>query len=88
MQYTNTSGIDDLRALATQIRDFVQEKTGTTAFSRKWEKLRQATQAKRLERREERVKLAVTNPEKYAERKGKKVERAKEGKKRKNVAFA
>lgn len=41
-----------------------------------------------MERREGRVKLAVTNPEKYAERKGKKVERAKEGKKRKNIAFA
>ncbi|WVQ83544.1 hypothetical protein IAT38_005685 [Cryptococcus sp. DSM 104549] len=82
------SQIDALRALALQIREFVQTKTGTTAFSRAWETLRQSTQAKRQGRKDERVRMAVAEPEKWAERKGKKVERGKEGKKRKMAAFS
>ncbi|WVO17934.1 hypothetical protein L204_105632 [Cryptococcus depauperatus] len=79
--------VDDLREMATQIREFIQKKVGTLAFSRTWEKLRRATQAKRQERREERVKMAITNPEKHAGRRERKSERAKESKKRKIQAF-
>ncbi|WWD16787.1 hypothetical protein CI109_101219 [Kwoniella shandongensis] len=82
------SQIDELRQLATQIREFVQTKVGPTPFSIVWEKLRKATQSKREGRREDRVRMAVADPEKWAERKSKKVERGKEGKKRKIKAYA
>ncbi|ODN80830.1 hypothetical protein L202_02973 [Cryptococcus amylolentus CBS 6039] len=80
--------VDDLRELATQVREFVTTKSGISAFSKAWEKLRQTVTAKRQERREGRVKLAFTNPELHAEKREKKVERQKEGKKRKIRAFA
>ncbi|WRT65418.1 uncharacterized protein IL334_002361 [Kwoniella shivajii] len=84
---TEDTQIEELRQLAMQIREFVQTKAGTSAFSSVWEKLRRATITKREGRREDRVKLAITNPVKFAERKSKKVIRGKEGKKRRNQTF-
>ncbi|WVR04081.1 hypothetical protein IAU60_001080 [Kwoniella sp. DSM 27419] len=81
------SQVDDLRQLATQIREFIQTKAGSTAFSSVWEKLRRATQGKREERRDARNKMVFNDPERWAARKGRKVERGKEGKKRKIKTF-
>ncbi|WVQ94326.1 hypothetical protein IAU59_001405 [Kwoniella sp. CBS 9459] len=84
---TEDSQIDDLRTLATQVREFVQTKAGTSAFSSTWEKLRRSTVSRREERRDQRNKMVFTDPKKWAARKGRKVERGKEGKKRKMKAF-
>ena len=43
---------DDLKQLATEVRDFVQNKVGTTEFSRVWEDLRKKVAEKRGERRD------------------------------------
>lgn len=43
---------DELRQLATEVREFVQNKVGTTEFSRVWEGLRKKVVAKRGERRQ------------------------------------
>ncbi|WWC98879.1 hypothetical protein V866_005773 [Kwoniella sp. B9012] len=79
--------VEELRQLSMQIREFVQSKAGTSAFSTVWEKLRRSTINRREGRREEKVKLAITDPVKFAERKSKKVIRGKEGKKRKMNVF-
>ncbi|WVW79710.1 hypothetical protein I302_101680 [Kwoniella bestiolae CBS 10118] len=84
---TEDGQIDELRQLSMQIREFVQSKAGTSAFSSVWEKLRRSTINRREGRREDRVKLAITDPVKFAERKSKKVIRGKEGKKRKMKSF-
>ncbi|WVF66714.1 hypothetical protein IAT40_001456 [Kwoniella sp. CBS 6097] len=84
---TEDSQIDDLRTLATQVREFVQTKAGSSAFSSTWEKLRRSTVSRREERRDQRNKMVFTDPKKWAARKGKKVERGKEGKKRRMKAF-
>ncbi|OCF30821.1 U3 small nucleolar RNA-associated protein 20 [Kwoniella heveanensis BCC8398] len=78
---------DDLRTLATQVREFVQTKAGSSAFSSTWEKLRRSTVSRREERRDQRNKMVFTDPKKWAARKGRKVERGKEGKKRRMKAF-
>jgi len=44
--------LDDLKQLATEVRDFVQNKVGTTEFSRVWEDLRKKVAEKRGERRD------------------------------------
>ncbi|WWC59942.1 uncharacterized protein I303_102505 [Kwoniella dejecticola CBS 10117] len=80
---TDDAQIEELRQLAIQVREFVQSKAGSSAFSSVWEKLRRATITKREGRREDKVKLAFNDPAKFAEMKSKKVIRGKEGKKRK-----
>ena len=51
------SRADDLRQLATEVRDFVQTKVGTTEFSKTWESMRKRVSAKRDERRDARVQM-------------------------------
>ena len=48
---------DELRALATEVRDFIQVQVGVTDFSRVWHTIRKKTDAKRHERREKRNQL-------------------------------
>ncbi|WWC87549.1 uncharacterized protein L201_002439 [Kwoniella dendrophila CBS 6074] len=84
---TDDSQIEELRQLSIQIREFVQSKAGTSAFSSVWEKLRRSTITKRESRKEDKVKFSITNPVKYQERKNKKVIRGNEGKKRKIKTF-
>lgn len=76
-------GVDELRTLATEVREFLQTKVGSTAFSKVWEMLRKQTGAKRDERREKRARMAVVDPAAWAARQEKRGERKKESKKRK-----
>ena len=48
---------DDLKQLATEVRDLVQSKVGTSMFSRTWESMRQRVAGKREERRDARNRL-------------------------------
>lgn len=50
-------GTDDLRQLATEVRDFVQNKVGVTDFSRVWEGLRRHTSERREGRRQAKHQL-------------------------------
>ena len=52
MQISMADILDDLKQLATEVRDFVQNKVGTTEFSRVWEELRKKVAEKRGERRD------------------------------------
>ena len=52
MQISMADISDDLKQLATEVRDFVQNKVGTTEFSRVWEDLRKKVAEKRGERRD------------------------------------
>lgn len=80
-------GIDELRQLATEVRDFVQTRVGTTAFSRSWERLRRRVGEVRAGRREKRARMAVSDPKAWAKRQEKRGEKKKESKKRKVHAF-
>lgn len=80
-------GIEDLRQLATEVRDFVQSKVGTTEFSRTWERVRRRVTDKRAGRREARARLAVADPKAWAVRQEKRSQNKKESKKRKVHAF-
>jgi hypothetical protein len=44
--------LDELRQLATEVRDFVQNKIGSSEFSRTWEDIRKRSGSKREERRD------------------------------------
>jgi U3 small nucleolar RNA-associated protein 20 len=54
---THTLTTDDLKQLATEVRDLVQNKVGTSMFSRTWESMRQKVAGKREERRDARNRL-------------------------------
>lgn len=47
-----TFDLDELRQLATEVRDFVQNKIGSSEFSRTWEDIRKRSGSKREERRD------------------------------------
>ena len=47
----------ELRQLATEVRDQVQSKVGTTEFSRVWEKLRKRVSERREDRKDARNRL-------------------------------
>lgn len=93
---------DDLKQLATEVRDLVQTKVGTSVFSRTWESMRQRVAGKREERRDARNRLvslrlesnsgahiqAFTDPKAFADRRSKKVVNKKDSKKRRVKAFA
>jgi U3 small nucleolar RNA-associated protein 20 len=49
--------LDDLRQLATEVRDFVQAKIGPTDFSQVWESLRKKVRETREGRREEKNRM-------------------------------
>lgn len=49
--------LDDLRQLATEVRDFVQSKIGPTDFSQVWESLRKKVRETREGRREEKNRM-------------------------------
>lgn len=49
--------VDDLRQLATEVRDFIQTKVGVTDFSRVWESLRRHTSERREGRRQAKNQL-------------------------------
>jgi U3 small nucleolar RNA-associated protein 20 len=48
---------DDLKQLATEVRDFVQNKVGTTEFSKVWEGMRRKVSERREERRDAKNRL-------------------------------
>lgn len=48
---------DDLRLLATEVRDFVQTKIGPSDFSQVWESLRKKVRETREGRREEKNRM-------------------------------
>lgn len=76
-------GIEELRQLATEVRDFVQNKVGATNFSKTWEKIRRHVGEKRQVRREARSRMAVADPKAWAARQERRGEKKKESKKRK-----
>jgi U3 small nucleolar RNA-associated protein 20 len=49
--------VDELRQLATEVRDFVQSKVGTTDFSRAWDGLRKRVNERREGRKDARNRL-------------------------------
>lgn len=61
----------------------MQNKVGTTLFSRTWEQLRRNVVEKRASRKEARTRLAVVDPRAYAQRQEKRSVNKKESKKRK-----
>ncbi|CAK9786718.1 hypothetical protein CC85DRAFT_329402 [Cutaneotrichosporon oleaginosum] len=81
------NGVAELRTLATEVRDFVSAKVGTTAFSKAWEAIRRRTTAKRGERREKRQRMAVADPRAWAARQEKRGVNKKASKKRRADAF-
>ncbi|TXT11027.1 hypothetical protein VHUM_01778 [Vanrija humicola] len=76
-------GVEELRQLATEVRDFVQTKVGATNFSKTWEKIRRHVGDKRQVRREARSRMAVADPKAWAARQERRGEKKKESKKRK-----
>ena len=52
-----TGRSDEMRQLATEVRDFVQSKVGTTEFSRAWEELRRRVSERREGRKDARNRL-------------------------------
>ncbi|KAK4685447.1 U3 small nucleolar RNA-associated protein 20, partial [Tremellales sp. Uapishka_1] len=80
--------IDEMRQLATEVRDHVQARVGISDFSATWEVLRKKTTAKRAGRREVRNRLAVADPQAFAQMKEKRGHMKKDSKKRKIKAFA
>jgi U3 small nucleolar RNA-associated protein 20 len=54
--------VDELRQLATEVRDFVQAKIGTSDFSYAWEGLRKRTKDKRDGRREAKNRMVCHAP--------------------------
>ncbi|EIW69152.1 hypothetical protein TREMEDRAFT_71796 [Tremella mesenterica DSM 1558] len=85
---TTATELDALRALATEIRDFVQTKVPASDFAKTWESLRRHTTEKREERRQARNSMAVSDPQRHALRKEKRGVMKKEAKKRKVKMFA
>lgn len=83
----SVEGVEDLKTLATEVREFIQAKVGSTAFSKTWEMLRKQSGAKRDERREKRARMAVVDPKAWAQRQERRGEKKKESKKRKTHAF-
>lgn len=81
------NGVDELRTLATEVRDFVQAKVGTTAFSKAWEALRRRVGERRADRREKRQQMAVADPRAWAARQEKRGVLKKASKKRRADAF-
>ncbi|ORY25251.1 hypothetical protein BCR39DRAFT_485643 [Naematelia encephala] len=82
------AGVDELKQLALEVRDFVQTKVGATSFSTAWEALRRKVGEKREGRKAERTRLAVSDPKKWAGRKEKRGVMKKESKKRKVKSFS
>ncbi|EJT46124.1 hypothetical protein A1Q1_05335 [Trichosporon asahii var. asahii CBS 2479] len=87
LQGLEGESIDALRKLTIEIRDFVQEKVGTTAFGRTWEQVRRKTFAKRKQRKDFRDQLVIKDPAAWAQRKEKRGANKKESKKRKTNAY-
>lgn len=87
LQGLEGESIDQLRKLTIEIRDFVQDKVGTTAFSKTWEQVRRKTFKKRKERKDHRDQLVIKDPQAWAQRKEKRGVNKKESKKRKTNAF-
>lgn len=77
-----------LREIAIEVREMVQAKVGSTAFSREWELLRRKTVEKRMKRKTDGQQMAVMDPEAWAARKEQRGTMKKESKKRKTKAFA
>ncbi|KAL7419756.1 U3 snoRNP protein [Cryptotrichosporon argae] len=80
-------GVDNLRQTALELRELVQAKVGASAFSRAWDGLRRRVGARRDERRAQRVRMAATEPAKWAERKAKRGVAQKDRRKRRTHEF-
>ncbi|KAJ9115827.1 hypothetical protein QFC22_004968 [Naganishia vaughanmartiniae] len=80
--------LERLYELSIEVRDLVQSKVGTTAFSSVWEQLRKRSVEKRGNRKSEQHRMAVADPEAYGRRKEQRSNMKTESKKRKAKSFA
>ncbi|EGO26080.1 hypothetical protein SERLADRAFT_367707 [Serpula lacrymans var. lacrymans S7.9] len=80
--------MDELKTLATELQDLIQNKVGTTKFALAYNRIRQGVLTVRRERRTARVTQAVVNPEAAAKRKMQRNVVKKDSRKRKNRAYA
>ncbi|KAJ9108547.1 hypothetical protein QFC19_002263 [Naganishia cerealis] len=80
--------LERLYELSIEVRDLVQSKVGTTAFSTVWEQLRKRSVEKRGSRKAEQHRMAVADPEAYGRRKEQRSNMKQESKKRKAKSFA
>ncbi|OSX61435.1 hypothetical protein POSPLADRAFT_1144486 [Postia placenta MAD-698-R-SB12] len=78
----------ELKTLAVELQDLVQNKVGTTKFADVYNRIRQTVLGVRRERRNVRAVRATTNPEASMKRKLQHNAVKKESRKRKNQAFA
>ncbi|KAI0628424.1 armadillo-type protein [Trametes polyzona] len=79
--------MDDLKTLAIELQDLVQNKVGTTQFASVYNSIRQKVLAVRRDRRTARVVQNTTNPAAAAKRKLHRNVAKKESRKRKNEVF-
>ncbi|KAJ1305976.1 hypothetical protein OPQ81_010691 [Rhizoctonia solani] len=80
--------LDDLKTLVHELQALLQQRTGTTAFANAYSRIRQGVVRVRRERKIQRATQAATHPEAAARRKLQRNMAKKEGKKRKDRAFA
>ncbi|KAF8706717.1 Down-regulated in metastasis, partial [Rhizoctonia solani] len=80
--------LDDLKTLTHELQALLQQRTGTTAFANAYSRIRQGVVRVRRERKIQRATQAATHPEAAARRRLQRNITKKEGKKRKDRAFA
>ncbi|CAE6338688.1 unnamed protein product [Rhizoctonia solani] len=80
--------LDDLKTLTHELQGLLQQRTGTTAFANAYSRIRQGVVRVRQERKIQRATQAATHPEAAARRRLQRNITKKEGKKRKDRAFA
>ena len=78
---------EDLRTLASEVQDLVQERVGPTAFTHAYAHVRQKIVARRHERRHARVLESIADPERGAARRAARNAAKHESRKRKNASF-
>lgn len=76
---------EDLKLLASEVQDLVQEKVGPSQFTRTYAHVKQSVLDKRRERKNARLLEAVANPEKAAQRRMSRNTARHESRKRKNA---
>ncbi|KAI0070349.1 hypothetical protein K474DRAFT_1670178 [Panus rudis PR-1116 ss-1] len=79
--------MDELKTLAIELQDLLQNKVGTTKFANVYNRIRQGVQSLRQERRTARAVQAVVDPQAHAKRKQQRNVAKKESRKRKNQSF-
>ncbi|KAF9461849.1 armadillo-type protein [Collybia nuda] len=82
------SQMEELKTLATELQDLVQNKVGTTKFSAAYNQIRQGVLGVRRERKAAKVLQVTTNPEAAAKRKLQRNVIKKDSRKRKDRGYA